>query len=352
LGRWPALAGDSSADACRFVGLHRFDDFKIEAESATERTLISPTIRAPIAWNELVVSWNTVMPSNSWLKLEARGVYTNSETKYYALAQWSADAPDHPRESFPRQADADGEVRADTWLLKRSGAGVQLRVSLGRTNGGALPELKFMGLSFLDTQLQPDPPKSEHRAWGRIIATPERSQLAYPQEKGWCSPASLSMVLSRWGEVLQRPELKLDVPEVAAGVYDPEFGGTGNWAFNAAFAGGFPGMRAYVARFSDLAEVEDWIEAGIPVVLSAPWNLLNPGRNGSGLGHLVVCIGFTETGDVVINDPATNLQKGQKVRHFYPRENVIKAWKHSHNTVYLVYPEGARIPADPLGHWD
>jgi hypothetical protein len=65
-----------------------------------------------------------------------------------------------------------------------------------------------------------------------------------------------------------------------------------------------------------------------------------------------VCIGFTETGDVVINDPAANLQKGQQVRHIYTRANVIRAWHESGNTVYLVYPETAKIPADPFGQWD
>jgi hypothetical protein len=55
---------------------------------------------------------------------------------------------------------------------------------------------------------------------------------------------------------------------------------------------------------------------------------------------------------VVINDPATNLQKGQQVRHIYKRADVITAWHESRNTVYLIYPETAQIPPDPFGHWD
>jgi hypothetical protein len=55
---------------------------------------------------------------------------------------------------------------------------------------------------------------------------------------------------------------------------------------------------------------------------------------------------------VVINDPATNLLKGQHVRHIYTRENVIKAWHESGNTVYLVYPTTAKTPPDRFGHWD
>jgi hypothetical protein len=105
-----------------------------------------------------------------------------------------------------------------------------------------------------------------------------------------------------------------------------------------------------VTRFNGLSELEDWIAAGIPVVISAPWNLLQPGRQDTGNGHLVVCIGFTKEGDVVINDPATNL-KGDRVRHVYRRANVIRAWATSHNTVYLIYPAGAKLPDNREGHW-
>ncbi len=314
--------------------------------------MVSPIIKAPIDWNELVVSWNASAPTNSWLTVEARAIYSDHQTKYYTLAQWSADAPDHPRQSVRHQKDDDGDVRTDTWLLRRPGADVQLRVTLNGSSQAARPELKYLGISFLDSRVKLEPPVSDHRAWGKIIATPERSQHGYPEEEGWCSPTSLSMVLSRWSGLLRRPEMDLDVPATAAKVFDRGFGGTGNWPFNTAWAGSFPGMRAYVARFSDITELETWIDAGIPVIISAPWHLLEPGRPSTGSGHLVVCIGFTETGDVVINDPATNLRKGQSVRHIYTRANVSNAWKVSHNTVYLIYPESVAPPADAFGHWD
>ena len=46
--------------------------------------------------------------------------------------------------------------------------------------------------------------------------------------------------------------MNLTVPEVAAVVYDDSFAGTGNWPFNTAFAGSFPGMRSYVTRLDDI----------------------------------------------------------------------------------------------------
>ena len=63
---------------------------------------------------------------------------------------------------------------------------------------------------------------------------------------------------------------------------------------------------------------------------------------------LVVCVGLTKDGEVVVNDPGTT----QNVCRTFPRANVIAAWANSKNTVYLVYPENARIPKDRFGHWD
>jgi hypothetical protein len=338
-----AAAETGPTDQCRFIGIHKFDDFTTETATNGDIVQISPVIKAPIAWNELVASWNAA-PMAGTMKVEARGIYPGHQTRFYTLGVWSSSAQRH---SARGQRDADGNVRTDTWAVNRPGADVQLRV----TWSGAKPGLKFLGLSFLDNRTEPEPLPPNRAAWGAIIATPERSQHSYPEEEGWCSPTSLSMVLARWSDVLRRPELDLDVPQVAKSIFDSSFG-TGNWPFNTAFAGSFDGMRAYVTRFSDISELEDWIVAGIPVIISAPWHLLQPGRSDTGSGHLTVCIGFTETGDVVINDPATNLQKGQHVRHIYTRQNVINAWRQSRNTVYLVYPESAKIPADRFGHWD
>jgi hypothetical protein len=235
-------------------------------------------------------------------------------------------------------------------ILNHLANAVQIRVTLGGTNG-LPPKLKFLGISFSNTNIPVAVRAPNRAAWGKIISTPEFSQHGYPNENGWCSPASLSMVLSRWAEILHRPEMNLSVPEVAAKVYDTEYAGTGNWPFNTAFAGGFSGMKSYATRFDDLSEVEDWIAAGIPVILSARWDRLQPGRPPDSAGHLIVCIGFAKNGDVVVNDPAARLDLGESVRRTYERKYVLRAWATSHHTVYLVYPEGAQIPENDRSQW-
>jgi hypothetical protein len=334
----------------RFVGLENFSKFARSQNDNGETVLLSPEIKSQIPWNQLIVSWNADAPPGTFLKIEAAAIFSDHQTKFYTLGIWSLDNKTFPRTSVRGQKDADGNVDTDTLIVNQLANAAQIRVTLGGTNG-ALPALKFIGVSFSNTKVPTATRPPNRAAWGKIITTPEHSQHGYPNEKGWCSPTSLSMVLSRWAEILQRPEMNLTVPEVATKVYDNGFAGTGNWPFNTAFAGSFSGMRSYVTRFDDLSEVEDWIAAGIPVILSARWDWLQPGRPPANEGHLIVCIGFTENGDVVINDPATRLEKGESVRHIYKREDAIHSWTKSHNAVYLVFPADAKIPKNGYGHW-
>ncbi|MDB6024854.1 MAG: hypothetical protein JWM68_1077 [Verrucomicrobiales bacterium] len=332
-----------------FIGIKKFSSFAKSKTETGETVLLSPDINAFIPWNELVVSWNASAPSNTFVKIEAAAIFGDHKSKFYTVATWSPDNAKFTRTSVRGQKDSDGTVDTDTLIVPNLATGTQIRVTLGG-EGKRKPDLKFIGLSFSNTKIPTTSLPSNHAAWGKIISTPEKSQHGYPNESGWCSPTSLSMVLTRWSDVLHRPEMKLDVPEVAEAVYDEGWHATGNWPFNTAFAGSFKNMRSYVTRFSDISELEDWVAAGIPVIISGPWYLFEDGRGDSGSGHLTVCVGFTETGDVVINDPGTKV--GASVRHIYKRQNVLNSWAKSHHTVYLVYPESAKLPKDRFGHWD
>ncbi|HEY4417594.1 MAG TPA: C39 family peptidase [Verrucomicrobiae bacterium] len=337
-------------DYSSFIGRETFTDFARSPGTNGEVVWLSPAIKVPIPWNALIVSWNVTAPIGSYLKVDARATNPSHATKFYSLGHWTLDNQAFPRASISGQKDDDGDVAVDTLNLNQLTDTVQIRLTFGGTNG-ALPTLKFLGLSFSNTKITPAILPPNHAAWGKIIPTIERSQQSYEGGNGWCSPTSVSMALARWGTTAHRDEWNLDAPEVAAGVRDNNFKkATGNWSFNTAFAGSLPGMRSYVTRLNDISELEDWIAAGIPVIISARWDLLQDGRPDDFNGHLTVCHGFTENGDLVINDPWTDL-KVERVQHIYKRANVIRAWATSHNTVYLVFPENTKLPADRFGHW-
>jgi hypothetical protein len=309
--------------------------------------LTSSKVSSDIPFDELVVSWNAEMSTNDHLKIEVRAIYPHHTTKYYTMGLWSIEPSLHPRESVLRQHDDDGNVKTDTLILKQPCNSLQLRLTLGDTQPGWETKLKFVGLSLLDSKAAPAALAPNRAAWGKTLPVVERSQMAYPNGGVLCSPTTVSMMMTYWAKKLERTELDHDVPEIVKLVHDPNWEGTGNWPFNTAYAGSYPGMRAYIGRLTDVSELEDWIAAGIPVGLSVCYNKLR-GRSGPPSGHLVVCVGFTEEGDAIINDPGTS----KNVRKVFPRKNLINGWAHSRNTVYFIYPETAKVPEDRFGHWD
>ena len=333
----------------QFIAIKDFSNFTKSPGTDGEIVLTSPELSAPINWDELIASWN--VPTNVYLKVEARAIYPDHATKFYVLDLWSDNIAKHPRESVRRQRDGNGNVLTDTLVLVRHGGKLQLRLTLGSEDGNPA-RIKVLGLSFCDSQAQPAEHPANHAAWGRVLDVPERRQGDYAGGAGWCSPTSLSMDLAYWSGKLSRPELNQTVPTVAVAINDATLDGTGNWPFNTAYAATFPGIRAYVTRLDDVSELEDWIAAGVPVILSVSSYIVSNRTSGRDNGHLITCIGFTETGDVVVNDPGVSVTRNQRARRIYPRDRVINAWKKSKNAVYLVYPENARIPKNVYGHWD
>jgi hypothetical protein len=332
-----------------FVSYREFSSFaKTSGPAPGETILTSPEIKSPNHWNELVVSWNA--SPGSYLKIEARALYPGHATKFYTLGLWSDHPALHPRASVDGQKDRDGTVRTDTLALLKPATKAQIRITIGDEHDR--PVLKFLGLSFCDTRAPVNSLEPNRAAWGKALPVPERRQGEFEGGGGWCSPTSLSMVLAYWSEVRHRPELDQAVPDVAHAIYDVVFDGTGNWPFNTAYAGSFPGLRAYVTRLTDVSELEDWIAAGVPPIVSVSSYLTNDRHSGPDNGHLIVCAGFTEQGDIIANDPGVSVKKRQRARRIYPRERFAKMWAKSKNAVYLIYPENTALPKDRFGHWE
>ena len=343
----PAAPG-LDARGVQFLSFTRFGQFeRSPGNRSRETVLTSPAILSRVGWHELIASWDAEMPEGTYLKVEARALYPEGATPYYIMGLWSSNTNHFPRESVPGQHDDWGSVATDTLLLRRGASRLQMRLTLG-SDSRLQPKLKMLGLCLTDTNAHPQMLPPNRAAWGLMLPVPERSQMGYPEGSVLCSPTTVSMIMSYWSQRLKRPELDRDVPQIVGAVYDAKWKGTGNWPFNTAYAGSYRGMRAYVTRMTDVSELEDWVERGVPVGLSLCYDRLRgktpkPGGN----GHLVVCVGFTEAGDPVINDPGTS----QHVRKTFSRSNVISAWAYSRNTVYLVYPENHEVPPDRFGHW-
>jgi hypothetical protein len=106
-----------------------------------------------------------------------------------------------------------------------------------------------------------------------------------------------------------------------------------------------------VSRLEHLSELEELVRAGIAPILSVSFNRLNGRSGAAGTGHLVVLIGFDSHGDAVLNDPWAFGKAAGQVRRTVPGRDLLRAWAHSRNTVYVIHPEGWPMPPSRESHW-
>jgi hypothetical protein len=255
-----------------------------------------------------VVSWNTPEPAGGIALIAHRADGSVSEPLLYA--RWS------PEER--RSLDgADERTRIEVDMMRSD-------VPLTAVGVASTVELDAVAVAV------PPPPdaRAAPRARTRELAVPRLSQYltAHPEQRGWCSAASLAMVLQFHG-------VRRDVPAVAKGVFDTAYGGTGNWAFNAAYAGAH-GLRGAVAYLRGLDHVAAFLEHELPVVISIAWE--RGELPGAPLersdGHLLVVRGVGEE-TVTVNDPAQT-----HVATRYPRAALDLVFRAHGGVAYLVAP--------------
>jgi Peptidase_C39 like family len=259
-----------------------------------------------------VISWNTFAPAGT---LRFRILRAGSPASaWYDYAQWQTSG----RKSFSPTSDRDGiNVDVDILHAEQPFDGIEV---LG-------DEIDFNLLAFAaPSRTSASLPYARE---AMILDVPARSQYVLPEERGWCSAASLAMVNAYHG--IDRP-----VEETARNVLDRAYNGTGNWAFNTAYSGSL-GLRAAVAYLQNLDHASRLIERNIPLVISYSWR--EGELPGAPLphsdGHLVVLRGFTENGDCAINDPAA-----PAVSVVYPRGAIEAIWQRNNGVAYVIAAAG------------
>jgi Peptidase_C39 like family len=339
-------------------------------------TWTSPTRRIGFGATQLVASWNATTPQGTWLQVEMTGRTTaGAQTGWYVMGRWASGDTDIHRTSVPNQTDANGTVDIDTFEAATGVtlASYQLRVTLYRAAGaGATPNLRMVGAmssAIPDRFTVPAGPLGG--AEGITLPVPQYSQNIhtgeYPQYDGggeaWCSPTSTEMVVEYWGRHPTPAQLSWvnpgyadpSVDMAARGTYDYDYQGAGNWPFNAAYAASY-GLDAHVTRLHSLTELESYIKRGIPVVTSQSFQASElTGANYSTSGHLMVVVGFTPSGDVIVNDPASSSDPA--VRNVYQRHQFETVWLRterplpgggvgggSGGVVYIITPHGMPLP--------
>jgi hypothetical protein len=103
-------------------------------------------------------------------------------------------------------------------------------------------------------------------------------------------------------------------------------------------------LEAYVIRFSSMTQLEAWVKAGVPVVISYSWkNDLTGAPLPSSPGHLAVIVGFDSAGNPIVNDPAA--ASDGDVQRVYLRSELEALWlTSSGGTTYVMFVAGHSVP--------
>jgi hypothetical protein len=322
---------------------------------------------------ELVSSWNADTPAGTWIQVEMRATASGDGhmTKWYVMGRWAYGDADIHRTSVGGQGDKDGYIAIDTFVPKNPMSAYQLRLTLYRAVGtNATPRVTRLGAVVSDpVTIKPYSASATTMSSTVELPVPAYSQEIhrgeYPQYdnggEAWCSPTSTSMVVAYWGRgpaaadyayVLNDYPTTSDpqVDYAARFVFDYHYNGAGNWPFNTAYAAHF-GLESEVTQLHSLAEAEQFIKAGIPLVTSIAFNSgkLDGFFFKSTNGHLMVIVGFTGAGNPIVNDPAS--PSDAYVRHVYDRTQFEDAWMSATGgIVYVIHPASVPLPPSS-GNW-
>ncbi|KRC61391.1 hypothetical protein ASE14_10935 [Agromyces sp. Root81] len=359
------------------------------AVAAPSSRWISDAVEVGFPATEAILSWHAITPPGTWVRLEFSARRADgSWTAWFVLARWSEHddaAAAARRTTVSGQRDADASVHADTFVAAEGRAfmAYRIRATFARDAGDADASLVTLGamasalddadpddgaapggrggIDTFDTFDAPEAPGAR----GIALDVPRFSQQLHRGAhlelggggEAWCSPTSTAMVLGFWDRLpsarllagIAAPNGDPQVVWAAAGCFDHDYGGTGNWSFNAAFAAAH-GLEAFVTRLRSLDEAERFIAAGIPLIASVSFTRDElPEAGYVTAGHLLVIAGFAANGDVVVNDPAA--PENAAVRRSYPRAAFERAWLRSvggsGGVVYVMRPAEVPLPAAP-----
>lgn len=345
-------AADLASGSFASVRIAR-DALRLDAPSSTRRyaghtwdvgSWTSPWTVPGFSFTELVPSWEAGTPEGTFVEVQVRGRGAGGRSSWDTLGRWASGDAGFRRTSQGPQADDLAHVSTDTFVADAALDSWQVRVTLNRLTGTTrTPRVDALGAMVSRIPSSTSVVTSRPGVAGGItLPVPRYSQMAhdgdYPQYDGggeaWCSPTSTTMVLDYYDALpptadyawvgANHPDAVVD--HVARMTYDYGYEGTGNWPFNTAYAATRTD-QAFVTRFASLRGVERFVKAGIPVIVSVTYGAggldnspLPRGTN----GHLLVVVGFTTTGDVVVNDPAAATRAG--VRRTYDRGQLEDAW--------------------------
>lgn len=226
------------------------------------------------------------------------------------------------------------KVDVDTLVLTGGVRGGTFQVRIRYDSPGAVVPPVSVGVSYYLSKTPGEFVKKPlAAAAGVVLDVHERSQgVEDPAiSSRICSPTATSMALAFLGAPIPTASFAKMVYDDASDLY-------GNWSINASVAGRVIG-EAFAIHMSTFEELEREIATGRPVVLSHAWKEgeLSNSPIPKTAGHLILVVGVTNEGDLIVNDPAA---KPSTVRRVYKREEIHRTWQqNASGVVYIFRPK-------------
>ncbi|MDR1123258.1 MAG: C39 family peptidase [Elusimicrobiota bacterium] len=310
--------------------LHEQDAFEARIINDKLSVIISKTVKAPFAFDSLVLSVSARLAAGGALLAQAAVQTDEGWSGFYKLFYISHGY----KKTFAPQRDKFASVDTDILTPRGPARRFKYKITLlGRaeislicaalTRAGARYDralaVETLGLRDRILPLRPVP-----------SARLKDKKLAARV----CSPAALTAVLNYMGK-------KIKLSQAVKGVYDEGAKIYGAWPLNTAFAAQ-QGLGAVFMRCASLAQAEGEVLRGRPLIVSLAYKeggLKNAPVRATA-GHLVVIAGFDAAGNIVAADSAAHTP----ALRIYDRAQFARAWLgNKRGAAYAIAPLKNRL---------
>lgn len=290
------------------------------AEPFAEYT--SPFIACQFPAIEFLPSWNIRVPAGASFRIFLRvRDGAGEESQWFFVGEGGERRDD----DIVIEDEAWGKVLVDYLALRRPATGFQYRVSFFPAEDASAPvepaELHRVFVHYSGPGAHPRENGSHPVDAAIKVNVPYRSQLDVEKEELRhivCCPTCVAMVLESRG--INRPTL-----EICHDVFCSRHKIHGIWprASQAAFQ---HGLKSWVHRFRDMAEVAAWLKTDRPIIASirVQEGELRGARYPKSNGHLIVITGITASGKVLVNDPYSAGPGGHEIE--YEMADIETCW--------------------------
>lgn len=342
---WCALGGELKA-VTQAGGLgsrdwkHRIEGTAFKRTGAGE--WISPLIRSPFAYDELVYAWHLRYPGDTFrLYLKARFA-AGDETEWLYAGYWGRIKEIVKDRKVP--VFDDGVLDMDWLRLTRKATGFRFKVLSEGRNGLIEPP----DLTVIVTGISPAPPKAprldkerkDATEAARVLDVPLRRQLdsSGQRMRDRCQSAALASAMEYFGK-------SVPLEAITAHTFDSEYNYPGIWPRVIAAACEF-GFDGYIDRFRHWSQVRQALAENKVLLCSIrlrEGECHAPPYPSMG-NHIVVLCGVTDDGRVVVTDSALG-KSGTGYLCQWLQEDFEKIWMQTKGGVAMVIcpPPGAVV---------